>query len=167
MGMGLLALLAVLGGSGCSNVQKPAADPTFQNDLVRQLGAAKSVRITEQSSPYDRGGRVSREHLYREKILTPESKARLMAKLSAMDPALPQSAAACIQLNHHRIEFPGTNVPPVEICFHCSQLDWAGTKGRHPAAIFRVLGDFLESEGFERSRDWDKLAEEAEKKAAR
>ncbi|MDB6079268.1 MAG: hypothetical protein JWO82_3015 [Akkermansiaceae bacterium] len=161
IGVGMLALLAMVAGWWGSKAKKPVSDMTFQNDLVRAIGSAQEIRLTEHSSPHDWGRKLSREHVYRTKVLSPESRAKLAGMLAAMDPAPQEAIAACVPLYHHTIEFTGSDEQPVLICFGCGQIKWREMAA--PGAAFQVLGDFLESEGFERSRDWNALAEAAEK----
>jgi hypothetical protein len=77
-----------------------------------------------------------------------------------LDPAPQTAFPACVPVVHHTIRFFKAHqlISTMDICFHCGQFSWDGTKADEPQALYSGLYAVVTHIGMHPERDWEALA---------
>ena len=140
----------------------------YKAELVKTIQRSDSVVVTEHSFQYDlydqeaHASLIPDQVVYSKRALTPEQRSELLSVTRELNPTTQNEFSMCIFEPHHALLFYANDklLSTMEICFKCKQVEWDGSKLTPPGALYAGLGAFLQSIGFEPTKDWTALAEE-------
>jgi hypothetical protein len=151
-----------------------AIDPNdgrlYKEALVKAIKSSDRIVVTEHSDRFDYPfSEVNRKDLpqfeYGRIELSDPAKARFLKNVEAMDAATQDLFSSCIFVPHHTVRFysGSTLKSTMDICFHCGDVQWNGSKHVRPKGLWSAIIPLIHDVGFHEVRDWEALLNERKK----
>ncbi len=166
----LFIILASLIITACTAKQQPmSAEQEYVTLLAQEVESSDSIVFVEHSYKldfFDNNNPSSIDiekaptYVYKTQKISADQQRKFLSALISIEEKDVNMVSSCMFVPHHRIEFykSGKLSSSMEICFHCSDIEWDATKNTRPIALVGVLGNAFLDAGFKTSRDWSALA---------
>ena len=134
----------------------------YKAALLNSIKKSTKIVITEHTHPLDaydeskKSGPLKSEITYKSVTLDKEQTDYFIEAVAKMPAETQDAFAACLFYDHHRIYFINSNgtQTKMNICFHCSQIEWDAISISPPWAIYETLSNVITHLGMTPEDNW-------------
>lgn len=173
----IFIILASLIITACAVKQQPVSEEqAYITLLAQEVESSDSIIFVEHSYKFDffdnsNPSSIDIEeaptYTYRTQKISANQQRKFFSALMALEEKNVNMFSSCMFVPHHRIEFYKSSKlsSSMEICFHCSDIEWDATNNTRPIALIGVLENTFIEAGFKTSKDWPAIAKNWPKNA--